>query len=303
MEKKISENIYYYHFNLDNYNAGKEYGKLILKREFNLDIINNIYVKHWEYLNANNSSLILKLLKKKLKDWTKLIEEKYLNLIQFEKGLSDVLMIPVSKIIELQILGELSGIFCTIYADVEKNMFYRILDTNISNRELLQHIYSELHVVNINGNITFGNPIYLVNHTFLSKKFSFATFGNNLLDKKKYLKNDLPFYYKLKIYLESSKNEYELIDKINKDTEIYYDVEIIIKGNNECFHIDVMNPTKNKKGLNIERSDYSPINLDDFQTLHKSLPDFNRIFIIYYKEDKLYFNNSLISNDFFEVKI
>ena len=304
MEKQISDNIYLYQFNDNNYIAGQSYGNLILKRNFDINIINVIYEKHWDYLKTNNSPIIIKLLKKKILNWLDLIKEKD-YLIQFEKGLAKSLNVSVDKIIELQILGELSGIFCTIYTDNKKNIFYRILDTNISNRELLQQIYPELHILNINGNITFGNPIYLVNHTFISENFSFATFGNNLLDKKTYLQNTLPFYYKLKIYLDSANDEYDLIEKFNKDNEIYYDVEIIIKGKYESFHIDVMDESKNKKGLIIERSDYSPLedkcSLDNLDNLHTLLPDFNRIFILFVKDGEIYFNNSLTSDDFIRI--
>ena len=51
----------------------------------------------------------------------------------------------------------------------------------------------------------------------------------------------------------------------------------------------------------IERSDYSPIKINNFENLHRELPDFNRIFVLLFQNNKLLLNNSLVSNEFIEI--
>ena len=58
--------------------------------------------------------------------------------------------------------------------------------------------YENKNIIKINDYTIVSNPGYLCLHTVVSEKFSFGTFANNFLDKKKYLQNELPFYIKLK---------------------------------------------------------------------------------------------------------
>ena len=301
METKLKNSIYYYQFQGDEYNIGKQYGKLLKKRNFNSDIINTMNQINWENIKEKNSGVIFKIIQKKIKNWIQIIKSDYQDYIKIQIGLAEELNINLDTILELDILGEMSGIFCTIYCD--QNKYYRILDTSLEHRKCLIDIFNEIHVLKINDYLVVNNPGYFNLHTLISDKFNFATFGNNLLDKKEYLKNDLPFYIRLKKYFMDSKNELEFINNINNDTKIHYDVEIIINGKNNNYNLNAIHPEKNKENNIIERSDYSPINTSNFEILHTNLPDFNRIFVVLYQNDTLLVNNSLVNNEFTEIKL
>ena len=229
---------------------------------------------------------------------SQIIKSDYQKYIKIQTGLAEELNISLDTILELDILGEMSGIFCTIYCD--QNKFYRILDTSLEHRKCLINIFDEIHVLKINDYLVINNPGYFNLHTVISEKFNFATFGNNLLDKKEYLKNDLPFYIRLKKYFMDSKDEDEFIKQIENDSKIFYDVEIIIKGQSKNYNIHAINKTIQESNV-IERSDYTPIKTNDLMNLHKELPDYNRIFAAYYHNNKLYVSNSLVNNEMIEI--
>jgi hypothetical protein len=293
METKINENLYKYKLNGDDYTCGKNYGMLLLKRHFDVNLINEINLLQWVELEKNNNKLTFKILKNKIKNWIYLLKSEYNNLIKFESGLADSFNVNVERIIELEIICEISGIFCTIYTN--KNLFYRILDTNKFQKKLLAEKYNEIHILDVNGKIIFCNPVFQIYHTLISEKFNFAIFGNNQLDKDLYLKNDIPFYFKLKNIYDKNENINDFINNLKNET-IYYDCEIIIQDKNNSYNYDCINK-KIIKSISIERSDYSPINIQNIEELHLTLPDFNRIFIIFIKDNHIYFNNSLVDNN------
>lgn len=300
MEKKFNDNIYYYKLDGDEYKCGITYANFILSRDFNIDLIHKINKEHWLNISENNSKLIYKIIKEKVNSWIKIIKEDYIKYFQFEKGMCDTFKISLNLILELQILSEISGIFCTIICN-ETN-FYRILDTSLFHRELLRNNLNEIHIIEINKKILFINPVYQLYHTLILETYSVAIFGNNLINKKTYLKNEIPFYLKIKIYLDQSNDESEFIEYINKDNEIFYDIEIIIKGKKYCHNIDVMNIKNNKCSTEIERSDYSPIVKNNFKNIHLSLKKFNRIFVLYIENNKIFINNSLVNDTFYLIK-
>lgn len=298
METKLQNQLYYYQFEGDEYDIGKQYGKLLRKRNFNSEIIKTMNQINWENIKEKNSGIIFKIIKKKIDMWVQIIKSDYQKYIKIQTGLAEELNISLDTILELDILGEMSGIFCTIYCD--QNNFYRILDTSLEHRKCLINIFDEIHVLKINDYLVINNPGYFNLHTVISEKFNFATFGNNLLDKKEYLKNDLPFYIRLKKYFMDSKDEDEFIKQIENDSKIFYDVEIIIKGQSKNYNIHAINKTIQESNV-IERSDYTPIKTNDFMNLHKELPDYNRIFAAYYHNNKLYLCNSLVNNEMIEI--
>ena len=110
---------------------------------------------------------------------------------------------------------------------------------------------------------------------------------------------------KLKKYFKISKDEEEFIDYLNNDKGIYYDVEVIINGLKNNYNINLMDKDKNITSNIIERSDYSPINRNNFMELHNNLPKFNRLFVVNYnrKTNILSINNSLINDDFYEIEL
>lgn len=298
METKLQNQLYYYQFEGDEYDIGKQYGKLLRKRNFNSEIIKTMNQINWENIKEKNSGIIFKIIKKKIDRWIQIIKSDYQKYIKIQTGLAEELNISLDTILELDILGEMSGIFCTIYCD--QNKFYRILDTSLEHRKCLINIFDEIHVLKINDYLVINNPGYFNLHTVISEKFNFATFGNNLLDKKEYLKNDLPFYIRLKKYFMDSKDEDEFIKQIENDSKIFYDVEIIIKGQSKNYNIHAINKTIQESNV-IERSDYTPIKTNDLMNLHKELPDYNRIFAAYYHNNKLYVSNSLVNNEMIEI--
>lgn len=298
METKLQNQLYYYQFEGDEYDIGKQYGKLLRKRNFNSEIIKTMNQINWENIKEKNSGIIFKIIKKKIDRWVQIIKSDYQKYIKIQTGLAEELKISLDTILELDILGEMSGIFCTIYCD--QNKFYRILDTSLEHRKCLINIFDEIHVLKINDYLVINNPGYFNLHTVISEKFNFATFGNNLLDKKEYLKNDLPFYIRLKKYFMDSKDEDEFIKQIKNDSKIFYDVEIIIGGQDNNYNVHAINKTLKESNV-IERSDYTPIKTNDLMNLHKELPDYNRIFAAYYHNNKLYVSNSLVNNEMIEI--
>jgi len=302
METKFQNNLFYYKFEGDEYLAGKEYSKLLLQRSFDINVIKSVNDDIWNFIKEKNGGIVYRLLKKRIIQWLKIIKRDYKDYILFQKGFADGFDVDIDFLLELDISIEVSGLFCTISA--EKNQFYRILDTSLEHRNLLKKIFNEIHIIKINDYTIVSNPGYLCLHTVISDKFSFGTFANNFLDKKKYLQNELPFYIKLKKYYQDSKNETDFINFINAENKINYDVDIILQGKNKNYIIDVMNSKNNKESDNmLEKSDYSPIKTDDLFNLHKELPDFSRIFVVLFKDNKLYVNNSLINNELIEIKI
>jgi len=298
METKLQNQLYYYQFEGDEYDIGKQYGKLLRKRNFNSEIIKTMNQINWENIKEKNSGIIFKIIKKKIDRWVQIIKSDYQKYIKIQTGLAEELKISLDTILELDILGEMSGIFCTIYCD--QNKFYRILDTSLEHRKCLINIFDEIHVLKINDYLVINNPGYFNLHTVISEKLNFATFGNNLLDKKEYLKNDLPFYIRLKKYFMDSKDEDEFIKQIKNDSKIFYDVEIIIGGQDNNYNVHAINKTLKESNV-IERSDYTPIKTNDLMNLHKELPDYNRIFAAYYHNNKLYVSNSLVNNEMIEI--
>lgn len=298
METKLQNQLYYYQFEGDEYDIGKQYGKLLRKRNFNSEIIKTMNQINWENIKEKNSGIIFKIIKKKIDRWVQIIKSDYQKYIKIQTGLAEELKISLDTILELDILGEMSGIFCTIYCD--QNKFYRILDTSLEHRKCLINIFDEIHVLKINDYLVINNPGYFNLHTVISEKLNFATFGNNLLDKKEYLKNDLPFYIRLKKYFMDSKDEDEFIKQIKNDSKIFYDVEIIIGGQDNNYNVHAINKTLKESNV-IERSDYTPIKTNDLMNLHKELPDYNRIFAAYYYNNKLYLSNSLVNNEMIEI--
>jgi len=298
METKLQNQLYYYQFEGDEYDIGKQYGKLLRKRNFNSEIIKTMNQINWENIKEKNSGIIFKIIKKKIDRWVQIIKSDYQKYIKIQTGLAEELKISLDTILELDILGEMSGIFCTIYCD--QNKFYRILDTSLEHRKCLINIFDEIHVLKINDYLVINNPGYFNLHTVISEKLNFATFGNNLLDKKEYLKNDLPFYIRLKKYFMDSKDEDEFIKQIKNDSKIFYDVEIIIGGQDNNYNVHAINKTLKESNV-IERSDYTPIKTNDLMNLHKELPDYNRIFAAYYHNNKLYVGNSLVNNEMIEI--
>lgn len=300
MEKKFNDNIYYYKLDGDEYKCGITYANFMLSRDFNIDLIHKINKEHWLNISENNSKLICIILKEKINNWIKIIKEDYIKYFQFEKGMCDTFKINLNLILELQILSEISGIFCTIICN--ETIFYRILDTSLFHRELLKNNLNEIHIIEINNKILFTNPFYQLYHTLILETYSVAVFGNNLINKTTYLKNKIPFYLKLKIYLDQSNDESEFIEYINEDNEIFYDAEIIIKGKKYCYNIDVMNIKNNKYSSEIERSDYSPIKKNNFKDIHINLKNFNRIFVLYIENNNIFINNSLVNDSFHLIK-
>ena len=97
-----------------------------------------------------------------------------------------------------------------------------------------------------------------------------------------------------------SKDEDEFIKQIKNDSKIFYDVEIIIRGQSKNYNIHAINKTIQESNV-IERSDYTPIKTNDLMNLHKELPDYNRIFAAYHHNNKLYVSNSLVNNEMIEI--
>lgn len=299
METKFSHSIYYYQFEGDEYEIGKKYGKLLKDRNFDSNKIEQVNQKMWKVVEGRNPTLLFKILQKKILGWVNIIKKDFSDYILIQKGFSEELKMNLDILLELEILIELSGIFCTIYAE-NKNKFYRIADTSIEHRQILKETLQEIHVVKINDYVTVTSPGLYTLHSIFSEKFSFATFANNQIPKKEFLKNPLPFYIRFKKIYANSKNENQFIQQIIEEKDVYFDVEIIIGGQDNNYNVHAINKTLKESNI-IERSDYTPIKTDDFMNLHKELPDFNRIFAAYYYNNKLYLSNSLVNNEMIEI--
>ena len=295
MESKYNDNIFLYNLTGNDYEIGKQYAKLLIKRGYNIKIIS----KALDDYKNNIEYDIYKTKIEKIIDTTK---KNFSDYIRIEKGFCEELGIDIDIILELQLLSEMSGIFCTIIAD--NNKLYRILDTSKEHRNFMINNFNEIHILNINYEYSIIiYPGVFLYHTVLSNNFSFSIFGNNKLCKDLYFKNKVNFYIKLKKYFLISKNEYEFITYFKNDKEIYYDAEIIINGDKNHI-IDVY--YKEKSIINksiIERSDYSPIKSIDYLNIHRNLPIYNRIFVLFYnkKNNILYLNNSLINDEFVKI--
>lgn len=299
MEQKLENFIFLYKFNGDEYDIGVSYGEFLIKRNFNFNSILKINQLQWQIIKKNNNGIEFEIIVEKVKKWIDKIKSEYKEFIKIQRGFSDKIGIDIDILLELDILIEMSGIFCTIYS--EENRFYRILDTSLEHRKCLLETCNEIHILKINDYYVVNHPYYFNLHTVLFKNFNFFTFGNNLLEKKKYLENEIPFYFKLKKYFINSSCHNDLINFINHDKSIFFDLELIINAKENNYNIDVMNQQKNKISQIIERSDYSPIKINNFENLHNELPDFNRIFVLLFQNNKLLINNSLVCNEFIEI--
>ena len=95
METKLQNQLYYYQFEGDEYDIGKQYGKLLRKRNFNSEIIKTMNQINWENIKEKNSGIIFKIIKKKIDRWVQIIKSDYQKYIKIQTGLAEELKISL----------------------------------------------------------------------------------------------------------------------------------------------------------------------------------------------------------------